>query len=45
MAEPVLDELHRLRAEIDEYIGLKEAIEAVAAVGAGAGGERQREAG
>ena len=25
MAEPVLDELHRLRAEIDEYIGLNDA--------------------
>jgi hypothetical protein len=37
MAEPVLDELHRLRAHIDEYIGLSEAEHAVAAVGANAG--------
>jgi hypothetical protein len=33
MAEPILDELHRLRAEIDEYIGLSDAEHAVAAVG------------
>jgi hypothetical protein len=42
MAEPVLDELHHLRAEIDRYIGLSDAEHAVAvgrsAVGEPAGG-------
>ena len=39
LAEPILDELHRLRAEIDEYIGLSDAENAVAAAGTSAGEE------
>ncbi len=40
MAEPILDELHRLRAQIDEYIGLKDATDAVAAAAASGVGDR-----
>ncbi|HEY1376927.1 MAG TPA: hypothetical protein VGF55_09035 [Gemmataceae bacterium] len=37
MAEPVLDQIRQLRAQIDDYIGLTDATNAVAAVGANAG--------
>jgi hypothetical protein len=44
MAEPVLDQLHELRAQIDEYIGLDDTTNAVAAaVGANGGGQSGRE--
>ena len=40
MAEPILDELHRLRAQIDEYIGVPDATNAVAAAVGANGGDR-----
>jgi hypothetical protein len=33
MVEPVLEHIHRLRAEIDQYIGLSDAEQVVAAAG------------
>jgi hypothetical protein len=39
MAEPVLDQLHQLRAQIDEYIGLDDTTNAVAAAVASNGGD------
>ena len=37
MAEPVLDQIHQLRSQIDEYIGFIDAANAVAAVGSNGG--------